>query len=163
MIPLTYLEYESNDAPDKIINRLKWSVEEVKVSWLDRLNNRHPSEEATRKWIGKVDERAYSFSFVEPGSLFNQHLNVVSKGSLQVRASSTLIKIKVGLDTISFFWITAFYLMGAGLLGEAISNAQFESYGMLVFFLVGFPILGTFLIRRRMKIAESKLDVLFGP
>jgi hypothetical protein len=162
MIPLTFLEYELSDQPDKIFNRLKWSVEEVETSWLDNFNNWKTSPETHKPWIGEIDHRSMKFSLEEPGSIFKRRFNVVLKGKLESRASTTNVRIKLGLDNFSFLWIFMLYLGGVLIITDAFTNEEFNSYFALVFFLIAYPIMGTFLIMRRMKRAEQKLDQVFA-
>lgn len=161
MIPLTSLEYELDEKPDKTLSRLKWAVEEVESSWLDNMN--WSTTPATHKdWIGEIDKRNLEFSLEEPGSFFKRKFNVVLKGNLELRASTTNVKIKLGLENFSFLWIFIIYLMAALMISDAFTNEEFDSHFYLGFFLVAYPVLGTILINRRMKKAEKKLDVLFG-
>jgi hypothetical protein len=55
MIPLTFLEYELPEQPDKVLNRLKWAVEEVETSWLDNFNNWKTTPATHKNWIGEID------------------------------------------------------------------------------------------------------------
>ena len=162
MIPLTFLEYELAEQPDKILNRLKWSVEEVETSWLDNFNNWKTSPATHKPWIGEIDHKNLKFSLEEPGPFFKRRFNVVLKGHLELRASTTNVRIKLGLENFSFLWIFMLYLGGVLFITDAFTNEEFNSYFTLVFFLIAYPILGTYLIRRRMKRAEQKLDQVFA-
>ena len=161
MITLTSLEYELNEKPENVFSRLKWRVEQVESSWQDYMN--WSTTPATHKdWIGEIDERNLSFSMEEAGSFFKRKFNVVIKGDLEIRDSTLNVNIRLGLDNLSFLWIVMIYL-GAGLfISDAFTNNEFDSYFSLVFFLLAYPILGTFLISRRMKSAEKKLDIIFN-
>jgi hypothetical protein len=162
MIPLVFLEYELPETPDNVLNQLKWSVEEVEVSWLDNFANWKTKPDTHKNWTGEIDRQNLRFSLEESGPLFNQRLNVVLKGKLELRASSTNLKIKVGLDNFSSIWIFMLYLGGILFLSDAFTNKEFDSYFSLFFFLIAYPLLGTFLIRKRMKRTELKLDQLFA-
>ena len=162
MIPLSFLEYELAEQPDKTLNRLKWSVEEIEISWLDKLNNWKASPTTHKPWIGEIDYENLKFSLEESGTLLKRRFNVVLTGKIESRASSTNVKIKLGLDNFSFLLIAILYLGGVLFIADSFTNEEFNSYFSLFFFLIAYPMLGTFLIRRRMKSAEKKLDQVFA-
>ena len=162
MIPLTLLEYELDEQPERVLSRLKWAVEEVEYSWLDNLNNWKPTPATHKDWVGEIDIRNLEFYLEEPGHLFKRKFNVTLEGKFEIRSSSTNVHIKLGLDNFSFLSIVALYAIGVLSIADAFSNEEFNSYFSLLFFLVGFPLFGTLLIIRRMKRAENKLDKLFG-
>lgn len=86
MIPLTFLEYELNEQPDKILSRLKWAVEEVEFSWLNNFNNWKSTSETHKNWIGEINRKNLNFSLEEPGPFFKRKFNVVLKGKLELKA-----------------------------------------------------------------------------
>ena len=161
MIPFSSIEYELKENPDKVLSRLKWAVEEVELSWLDDLNEWNTGPSTHKDWIGEINDKDLNFKLKEPGSLFKRKINVMLKGNLELRASTTSVKIKLGLDNISFTWILMIYLMTALVISVFLINEEFNSYFALVSFLVAFPGFGTYLLTRRMKRAENKLDKLF--
>ncbi|MGB3464467.1 MAG: hypothetical protein WBA74_04325 [Cyclobacteriaceae bacterium] len=162
MITLTHLEYELAEQPDKILSRLKWSVEEVEKSWMDNFNYWKKSPETHKPWVGEIDKMNMKFSMEEPDSIFKRSLNVVLKGKIEPRASTTNVSIKLGIENFSFLLIFILYLGGIIFLTDAFTDEEFNSYLSLFFFLIFYPILGTCLIRRRIKRAERKLDHLFA-
>jgi hypothetical protein len=161
MVPLTTLEYELDENLDKVLSRLKWAVEEVELNWLDDLNKWNTGPATHKDWIGEINKKSLNFKLKEPGSLFKQKIKVMLKGNLELRASTTNVKIKLGLDNISFIWILMVYIISALSISDVFTNDEFNSYLALGIFLLAFPILGTYLLTRRMKRAERKLDKLF--
>lgn len=160
MISLTTIEYDLDEQVDKTLSRLKWAVEEVEPSWLDIMN--WSTAPATRKdWIGGIDKEELKFSIQEPGSLFKPRFNVVLKGRMESRASKTSVKVKLGLQTFAFIFIFMIYIFTSLIIYDAFEDEKFNSFFPLIFFLVACPILETYLITRRMKRAEKKLDKLF--
>lgn len=162
MITLTFLEYELTEKPADIFNRLKWSVEQVEVSWFDKLNNWSTSPATHKDWVGQINQKNLSFSLEEPASFFKRNFIVIVDGSVELKASTTNVKINVGLNNFSFLWICLLYLGSALFIVEAFINREIDSYFCLIFFLLAFPILGTVLVYRRIKRAEMKLDLLFA-
>lgn len=161
MIPLTSIEYELKERPDKVLSRLNWAVEEVELSWIDDLNKWNSGPSTDKDWIGEINERDYNFILKEPGSLLQQKIKVILKGQLEFRSTSTCVKINLGLTNASFTWILMVYILTAMMISELFMNEGANSYGMIIIFLIAFPVFGTFMIVRRMKRAEKNLDKLF--
>lgn len=162
MIPLTFLEYEMTEQPDQILDRLNWSIEKEEQSWIDQLISLESGYETQRKWIGEIDRRDLRFSLEESGSLLRQKLKVVVKGEIELRATTTNVKIKLGLDNFSFFTISLFYIVGIIFSTLAILDDEFSKSAVLFIFIFFYPVLGTILIYRRMKRTERRLDQLFA-
>lgn len=161
MVPLTLLEYELNEEPELVLSRLKWAVEQVDIGWVAEISSKiNPTTH--KKWIGEIDERHYTFKLEEAGSYFKRKFNVVLKGRIEFRSSSTNVKIKLGIDNFTFLIITAFYLGIILFASETILDGSYDSLISNALFFSAYPVIGTFLIKHRMKNAERNLDILFS-
>lgn len=163
MIPLTVLEYELNENLETIFSRLNWAVEEVEYNWLVSMNDWNQNPDTTKNWIGQIDKGNLNFRLEEPQSYFiKRRFNILVKGRIDLRASTTNIKVKLGLENFAFIFIFFTYITTALLIYEVITNNEFNDYLSSILFIIAFPLLGTFLIRRRMKRTERNLDKLFA-
>jgi len=161
MITFTNLEYELPVDTKHIFSRLDWAVEEIEESWID-WTNLSTGIDTNKAWAGKINRRNLNFTLEEPDGLFRRKFNIIVKGRIISKGSKLMIKIRLGLDNPSGFFIVLIYLAAALFISTAIIENDLGSIVPLSFWLLAFPGIATYLIRRRLRKAELKLDLLFA-
>ena len=162
MVPLIHYEYELKEKPETVLSRINWAVERVEYKWYHYLFNFDTSPSTNRDWIGIVDENKLRFNLEEPPVLFKKKYILTVKGNIELKASRTNVKIKLGLDYFSVLSIPMLYLANAFIIYEWASSGLSKEYILPLVFFGLFAFIATFNIYRGIKRCEKKLDKLFA-
>ena len=157
MLPLSFIEYEIDTRSEDLFTRLRWATEQVEPSWLDYMN--WTLSPATDKdWLGQIDEENMDFFLEQPAHLFRRRLNVVVAGEIEERTGSSYVKIRIGLDNLSFIMILLIYFLSSAIIYDSLTIEGFNFSIELILWLIAYPVLSTVLVRWRVIKAEKKLE-----
>lgn len=158
------MDYETNEESERAFSRIPWAVEKVEDLNRQLISNRSVS--TTRPWIGEYDKEKMEFRLIEPRGFFEpSFLQVVVRGRIAFRNDRTTINIKLRLGLQAFLVFLMIYLLTAVMMVEAISSvmssvdkANIAGYALWI---LVFPVLGTFLLNRKLNAVEKKIENLF--
>lgn len=161
MISFKEIEYDFDQNSDLVFSRLTWAVTRVDSFNKQLLSNF--TKQTSKDWIGTLNERNHEFSLMEPsGSLTLFPLQIILRGKVIETNNRSIINIRfrLGWHTLSFF--TLIYLTSAFAIGISIASGESQEILNALIWLFTFPTILTYLLYRRMKKIESKLDFLFS-
>jgi hypothetical protein len=102
------------------------------------------------------------FGLIEPRGFMNIKLfQVVVRGQIAKLDNRTTVNIKLRLSWYTLGIFSMLYLMSAFMISAAIVSGDLRAIGEAVLWVLVFPVLGTFLLHRRLNMIEKKVEDLF--
>ena len=162
MISIREIDYDTNEKAHLVFSRLTWAVEPVNGLAGELING--ATVDTNRPWVGVYDEKKMAFGLIEPSGFFfnRKFFQVVVRGQIIDEGSKTKINIKLRLGWHTLFTYGSIYVGTLFLIIMTTFYGEISDlWGILVWVLV-FPVLGTFLLHRKLDKVESKVEDLFG-
>lgn len=161
MISIREIDYDTDEDPDKVFSRLSWAVERVDGLVGQLISNY--TVDTNRPWVGFYDREKMSFGLIEPrGFLSMKFFQIVVRGQIAKKGNKTIVSIKMRLGWNTFFIFLMVYLATVLMIsGTILSKDPSNIFGLMVWLLV-FSVLGTILLKRKLKNIERKIEDLFG-
>jgi hypothetical protein len=157
MISVRTITYETSSKPNEIISRIGWEVEKVDSLLNAQLNSM--TAETNKKWTGVVNKDSNQFNIMEPGKFFGiKMFQIFLRGKVIESDSGIEVKIKFIPGLYLFLCLIFLYSATALMIGGFISLQTTESIGSFLLWLLVFPLLGTYLLIRKLNKLEKRIE-----
>ncbi len=114
-----------------------------------------------KDWIGHLNKDKMSFYLENPDFIL-RYFNIVAKGEIELRASSTQIRVKTGLTAVGFIIVLFLTSVITIITTTSILNQSSDDFSYSYIYAIVYLIVGIITITSRLKKTERKLDKLFG-
>ena len=162
MITIRELDYDTSEKPEQLFSRLTWAVERVDGLFGQLING--VTVNTNRPWVGVYDESELKFGLVEPSGYFlnRKIFQIVVRGKITDDGEKTIVNIKLRLGWNTLFLFGLLYLGACFMIAfTAVLGELNDLWGVLLWILI-FPGLGTFLLRKKLDKVERQVEDLFG-
>ena len=159
MISIRTITYETSSTANEIMSRIGWAVEKVDSLLNAQLNSM--TVETNKKWTGIVNKELNQFNIMEPGKFFGiKMFQIFLKGKVIESDSGIKVKIKFVPGLYLFLCLIFLYSATALMIGVFISTPTTENIGSFLMWLLVFPVLGSYLLIRKLNKLEKRIENL---
>ena len=156
MLSIKTITYTSELSTDELVQKLSWTVEKIDSLFKPLFLNR--SCETNKDWIGYIIKPSNKFTLMEPlGILSLIIMQVIIRGNIEHKENKTHVNIQFRLGWHTLLSSSMVYLMSALIIASHISESQYWS----ALFTLILPLVWSYLLIRKTKRMESKLDKIF--
>lgn len=155
------MEYELKENPELAFTRLNWAVEEVENLEGQLLIG--VTVDTNKSWVGVLDREILGFGLIEPKGFFNlKFFQLVVKGKIHQINDGSKLYLKIKLSLYTFLTFLGIYALTFLLTYDLIMQGDISNlFGWIMWMLI-FPVIGTVMLRRKIKQTEKKIQDLFG-